>query len=93
MRHKKIIGLENKYNKTIEKLDKYYRDNDKVIQACTAEVRSHPQVQYFDFKGLLSLKICLENNYTRLKSRELGYEMSNSHKMDYILKKCPIQEK
>ena len=39
---KKIIGLETKFNKAMEKLDKYYGDNNKVIQACTAEVRSHP---------------------------------------------------
>ena len=41
---KKLIGLENKYKKVMEKLDKYYGDNSKVIQACTVEIMSHPQV-------------------------------------------------
>ena len=45
---KKLIGLENKYKKAIDKLDKYYRDTPNVVQACTAEIRSHPQVQSID---------------------------------------------
>ena len=31
-----IEGLENKYEKAMEKLDKYYEDTHKVVQVCTA---------------------------------------------------------
>ena len=37
---KKLIGLENKYEKAMDKLDQYYRDTRNAVQACTAEIRS-----------------------------------------------------
>ena len=40
---KKIIGLENKYVQAMEMLHKYYGDKWKVVQACTAEIKSHHQ--------------------------------------------------
>ena len=89
---KKINGLENEYVKAMEKLDKYYGDTPKVVQACTMVIRSHPQVQLFDYKGMLSLKTCPENNYTRLRCKKLEHEMSNTHTKELILKKFPIQE-
>ena len=89
---KKIIGLENEYKKAMDKLDKYYGDTKKVIQACTSKINSHPQVQSFDYKGLISLKTCLENNHACLKCRKLEHEMSDTHSMELILKKFPIQE-
>ena len=48
---KKIIGLENNYTKAMEKPNRCYRNNNEVIQACTAEVRRHPQVQTYNNKG------------------------------------------
>ena len=89
---KKINGLENEYVKAMERLDKYYGDKRKVVQACTTEIKSHHQVQSFDYKGMLSLKTCLENNYARLRCRKLEREMSNTHTMELILRKFPIQE-
>ena len=47
---KKIISLENKYKKVMEKMERYYGDTCKVIQACTAEIRSHPQIASYDYK-------------------------------------------
>ena len=89
---KKLVGLETEYEKAMEKLDRYYGDTRKVVQACTVEVKGHPQVSSFDYKGLLSLKTCLKNNYARLKYKSLEHEMSNSHTMEIILKKFLLQE-
>ena len=58
----------------------------------TVEIRSHPQVHLFDYKGMLSLKTCLENNYAPLIYRRLEHEISNTHTLEFILKKFLIQE-
>ena len=41
---KMIIGQETEYEKAMEKLDKYYGDTHKLVQACIAEIKSLPQV-------------------------------------------------
>ena len=74
---KNIFGLETEYEKAKEKLERYYGDTCKVIHACTAEIKSHLQVHSFDYKGLLSLKACLESNYACLICRKLEQKMSN----------------
>ena len=76
----------------MEKLNKYYGDTKKVIQACVSEIKSHPLVQSFDYKGSISLKTCIENNHMHLKCRKLEHKMSNTSSMEFILKKFPIQE-
>ena len=40
---------------------------------------------------MLSLKTCLENNYARLRYKNLEREMSNTQSMELILRKFPIQ--
>ena len=87
---KKNIGLENKYKEAMNKLDKYYGDTKKVILACIAEKKVQAQVQSHDYKGLLSLKTCLENNFAQLKSQSLEHEIFNTYSMELILKKFPI---
>ena len=69
--------------KAMDKLEKYYGDKCKVVQAFTAEIRSHPQVQFFDYKGMLSLNTCLKKNYSGLSGRKQEYEMSNTHTMGF----------
>ena len=76
----------------MEKLDKYHGETIKVIQACTIEIKGHPQVNSFNYKGMLALKTCLENNYARLKYKSMEHKMSNTHTMEIILKKFLIQE-
>ena len=85
---KHIISLENEYKQAMEELDKYYRDTGKVVTACMSEIRAHPAVNY---KGLVSLKTCIKNNYARLKFYNLEHKVSNRHSMELILK-FPIQE-
>ena len=87
-----IIGLENDYDKAIQQLDKYYSDNNKVIKACLDEIRAHPNIGAFDYKGLVSYKKCLINNHTRLKSCNLEHEMSNTAALSVLVRKLPIQE-
>ena len=88
---KKLVGLDTEYEKAMEKLDKYYGDTRKVVQACTMEIKGHRQAHFFYYKGKLMLKTCLKNNYARLKYKSLEHEMSNTHIMEIILKKLPIQ--
>ena len=64
---KRIVGLENDYEKVMEKLDKYYSDTKRLITVCTLEIIVHPQVEPYNYKGLLLLQTCLDNNYTCLK--------------------------
>ena len=87
-----IIGLENEYKQAMEELDKYYRYTGKVITACTSEIKGHPEVNSFDYKGLVSLKTCIKNDYAHLKFHNLEHKVSNQHSMELILKKFPIQE-
>ena len=89
---KKIIGLRTEYERALEKLERYYGHTIKVIQACTAEIRSHPEIASYNYKGMLYLKTFLENNYARLRCRKLEHEMSNTYIMEFILRKFPIQE-
>ena len=53
---KHIIGLENEYKQSMEEINKYYGGTGKVVTACTSEIRGHPVVSSFDYKGLVSLK-------------------------------------
>ena len=89
---KKIIGVETEYTAAMEKIDKYFGDPRKVIQACRSEIKLHPQIYPFDYKSMITYKDCLVNNYARLRARKLDHEMSNTASMEFILKKFPIQE-
>ena len=51
---KMLTGLETEYEKAMEKLVKYYGDTRKIVQACTIEIKGHPQVSSFDYKGMLT---------------------------------------
>ena len=57
---KKLVGLETEYKKAMEKLDKFHGDTRKVVQACTTEIKGHPQVNSFNYNGMLMLKTCLK---------------------------------
>ena len=87
-----IVGLENDYEEAIKKLDSYYVDAKKVVRACLEEIRAHPQVAAYDYKGLVSYKKCLVNNHARLKASDLEHEMSNTAAMGVLIRKFPIQE-
>ena len=87
-----IIGLENKYDDAMEQLDAYYSDSNKVIKACLDEIRAHPSISAFDYKGLVSYKKTLVNNHTRLKACGLEHEMSNTAALGVLVRKLPIQE-
>ena len=49
-----IVGLEKSYEEAIKQLDSYYIDAKKVIWVCLDEIRAHPQVAAYDYKGLVS---------------------------------------
>ena len=87
-----IIGLENKYDDAMKQLDAYYSDSNKVIKACLDEIRAHPSISAFDYKGLVSYKKTLVNNHTRLKACGLEHEMSNTAALGVLVRKLPIQE-
>ena len=48
---KKIIGHENEYVKAMERLDRYYGDTHKVVQACTVEIKSHQKFTRSNTRG------------------------------------------
>ena len=81
---KRIVGEENNYSKAMEKLDRYYGDKRKVINACVSEINNFSKVTHNDFKQLVALKSCLEQNYARLKNCSLESEMSNTSCMKVI---------
>ena len=74
---KRIIGVERDYGAAMGKIDKYYGDPRKVVNACLGEFKAHPQVQGFDYKSMINFKNCIVNNYERLKS--CGLELSLIH--------------
>ena len=90
---KQIVGLENDYEKAMEKLDKYSGDTKRLITACTSEIMAQPQVASYNYKELLLLQTCLDNNYTHLKLRKVEHQMSNMYSMDLIMRKLPIQQR
>ena len=67
----KMISYENSYAEAMAKLDCYYGEKRKVIQACVTEIRKHPSMAVFDYKGLVSLKTCLVNYQKRLQACDL----------------------
>ena len=87
-----IVGYENDYEGAITQLDNYYSDSNKLIKACLDEIRSHGQVNQFDYKGLVAYKKCLVNNHARLKAAKLEHEMSNTAAISVLVRKLPIQE-
>ena len=87
-----IVGLENKYEEAMKQLDTYYSDAKKIVRACLDEIRSQPQVSAYDYKGLVSYKKCIINNYSRLAASDLSHEMSNTAAMGVLIRKFPIQE-
>ena len=87
-----IVGLETNYEAAMNQLDTYFGDPKKIIRACLEEIRTQPQINPFDYKGLVQFKKCLINNHARLKASGLEHEMSNSATMGVLLKKFPIQE-
>ena len=87
-----IIGFENEYDKAMEKLEKYYNDAKKIINACLNEKRSHGNINAHDYRALVSYKKCLTNNYTRLKACNLDHEMSNTAALGVIVRKLPLHE-
>ena len=89
---KRIIGVERDYGAAMGKIDKYYGDPRKVVNACLGEIKAHPHVAGFDYKSMINYKNCLINNYERLKSCGLEHEMSNTASMNALLAKFPIQE-
>ena len=56
-----IVGYETSYSEAISKLEKYYGDSNKLVKACLDEIRSHPNVQQYDYKSLVSYKKVLVN--------------------------------
>ena len=40
----KIIGLESEYNLALKKLEDFYGDEEKVIDACMEEINRHPHM-------------------------------------------------
>jgi len=86
------LSNENDYEGAITQLDNYYSDSNKLIKACLDEIRSHGQVNQFDYKGLVAYKKCLVNNHARLKAAKLEHEMSNTAAISVLVRKLPIQE-
>ena len=89
---RQIIGVETEYGPAMTKLENYFGDSLKVVNACLSEVKVHPNVSPFDYKAMVSYKKCLVNNHARLKARGLEHELSNTGAMQSLLRKLPIQE-
>ena len=57
------------------KLDKYYRDNDKVIQASAAKFRSHPKFNVFLCDAILEAQIIPEDPNQSKKGQKYLFEL------------------
>ena len=64
---KKIMSLENDYLAALKKLEAFFGDKEKVIEACLEEVTKQPTVGEKDYNGLVNLKTVILNNLNRLK--------------------------
>ena len=73
----------------MKKLKELFGDRTKVIRGCMAEVNNFSKVSPNDYKNLVLLKLCIEINYTRLKSCDLKGEISNTQTMKSIEAKFP----
>ena len=87
-----IVGLENDYEGAMAQLERYFNDARKIVKACLEDVRTHSQINSFDYKALVSYKKCLLNNHARLQASGLEHEMSNTAAMGVLVRKFPIQE-
>ena len=63
----------------MKKLEDFYRDEEKVIDACMEEINKHPHVVEKDNVGLVSLKTCILNNQVRLKNQGLEKHLDNKN--------------
>ena len=64
---KKIISLENDYPAAIKKLETFYGDKRKVIEACMEKITKYSAVGEKDNSGLVNLKTVICNNYNQMK--------------------------
>ena len=86
---KRIIGLENDYDKAMAALDRYYSNHYKIIGACMKEIKALPEIMPRDYEALVSYKMCIVNNHTRLKAVGLEHEVSNTGTMQLLVSKLP----
>ena len=49
-----IVGYENEYVEAMKRLDKYYGNSRKVINACLEEIKALPRVSGGDYKALVA---------------------------------------
>jgi hypothetical protein len=87
-----LIGVDILYEESMMRLKKYYGDPQKVVGACSGEIRAFPVVEAFDYKTLVEYKNCITNNSARLSAANLSHEMLNTAAMATIVRKMPIHE-
>ena len=81
--------LKNNYNKAMAALDRYYNNRSKIKAACIKEIRVLPNIIAGDYEALVSFKMCIINNHTRLSAVGLEHEVSNADRMQQLVSKLP----
>ena len=85
-----IVGYKNEYVEAMKRLDKYYGNNRKVINACLEEIKALPRVSGGDYKALVAYKKCIKNNHARLKAADLEHEISNTTAMSFLVSRLVV---
>ena len=85
----RYVGCETDYLEAMRRLERYYADPQKVIAVVMREVTSQPLINSGEYKNLVSYSSVSKNNFNRLRSLELEYEMSNTSTMTLVVRKFP----
>ena len=59
-------------------LDQYHNNRFIIVDACMKEVKALPDIVDGDYEALVSYKMCITNNHTRLSAEGLEHEVSNA---------------
>ena len=86
---KKVVGFETNYEESMNRLDAYYGNPQKVIGCVMKEVTSPECIAEGDYGGLVEYSDVLENNNTRLANLGFEHELSNTTTMSLIVQKFP----
>ena len=85
----KLVGCESNYEESMERLTKFYGNNQKVVTCVMKDVNKSRIISDGDYKGLIAYSVLLEVNYNRLKSIKREFEMSNTSTMTSVIGKLP----
>ena len=85
----KYAGCEKDYDKSMERLSKYYADPVRIVACINKEVNRQGSISDGDYCQLVSYGNVLERNYERLCNLGLEHELSNTSSMHSIIGRFP----